>query len=71
MQEEFGFGREVEVDDVIQERNVNSSSCEIGDDEYVCSSVFKSLDVHASCCRIQRAVRDGTGKSRLPQHLKD
>lgn len=52
VQEEFGFGREVEVDDVVQEWNVDTSSCQIGDDEDVRSPGFEPLGIQASGSRI-------------------
>ena len=56
MDEEFGAGWEVEVDDVIQERDVDASRGDVRDDEYRGFSRAKLSDVELPRGEIHAAV---------------
>lgn len=60
MQEEFSFGGEVVIDDIVQQGDVYTTSCNIGDKEHHGFSVHKLPNVDLSGSLIQGAVDVGT-----------
>lgn len=70
MQKELGFGREVVVDDIVQQRDVYTTSCHISDNKYHRFPMHKLPYVDLPGSLIQSTVDVGTFYSLSGQKLK-
>ncbi len=59
MQEELGLGREVEVDDVVQQRDVNTAGRHVRHHQHHGLAVHKAADVDLASRLVQSAVDVG------------
>ena len=65
MDEQLGLGREVIVDDVVQHGDVDTSSCEIGDNKHLGRLVPELGHVDLTGRRVEGAVGVRTRDARL------
>lgn len=56
VQKELGFGGEVIIDDIVQERDVNTAGCHIRHQQHHCFAVDKATDVDLSRRLVQSTV---------------
>lgn len=56
MQEEFGFGREAVVDDIVQERDVDAPGGQVSDDQHWAFAMDELAHIDLPGCLVQGAV---------------
>lgn len=69
MQEQLGFGGEVIIDDIVQERDVDTASCHVRHQQHHCFAMDKASNVDLSGRLVQSAVYVRTLNSLWSQQL--